>query len=252
MAFFSLCNEIRERFNHEKADQKLLALNLSRLAQPSITPETKADSTDEISSIYGGQVALPRSPLADEILEIKPAIPDGIPTGIPNTIPDAVPNPSTTRQRKDVPQETFTYLDATHTGAEKAVYSIMYRECITKGMEERHFGLAELMNKTGIRSRNTVHKTIYGLLEKLSIEVVSEARGNPLGPRYRVFKAQEVEQRRKASGIKIDSQTKRSVERGGIPIGIPTSTPSAIANDWDSGIPENWYPKYPPKWDTYK
>jgi hypothetical protein len=95
------------------------------------------------------------------------------------------------------------------------------------------------MKKTGIRSRNTVHKALYGLIEKLSVEVVSEAKGNPLGPRYRVFKPKEIEQRRKEAGIKIDPQSKRIVERGGIPTGIPAGSPPAIAKNWDTTSPEN-------------
>jgi hypothetical protein len=163
------------------------------------------------------------------------AIPDGIPTSIPDTQPDAIPT--------GIPEQP---LDATHTSAERSVYSIMYRETISKGFTERHFGPAELMKKTGIRSRNTVHKALYGLCQKLSIEVLTKDKGYALGPRYRVFKPQEIERRRKAVGIKIDTQSKRITERGGIPASIPTSIPdgiaAAIAKNWDTtgaeiGIP---------------
>jgi hypothetical protein len=121
----------------------------------------------------------------------------------------------------------------------------MYRETISKGASERHFGPAELMKKTGIRSRNTVHKALYGLVEKLSVEVVAETRGNPLGPRYRVYKPQAIEQRRRAVGIKIDPQTKRITERGGIPAGIPTSNPPTIVKNWDTTGPEDGIPTIP-------
>jgi hypothetical protein len=51
----------------KKSDQKLLQARLKSLAKPSAIPEPKPDSTDEISTIYGGQVQLPSSPLhADE------------------------------------------------------------------------------------------------------------------------------------------------------------------------------------------
>jgi hypothetical protein len=83
-----------------------------------------------------------------------------------------------------------------------------------------------------------VHKALYGLLAKLSIEVVAESRGNPLGPRYRVFKWQDIDERRKAAGIRIDTQSKRIV---GIPAGIlPT-----IPNTWDTGIPASGIPSIP-------
>jgi hypothetical protein len=53
----------------KKSDQKLLQARLKSLAKPSTTLEPKPDSTDEISTIYGGQVQLPSSPLpADEPL----------------------------------------------------------------------------------------------------------------------------------------------------------------------------------------
>jgi hypothetical protein len=128
----------------------------------------------------------------------------------------------------------------------------MYRETISKGASERHFGPAELMKKTGIRSRNTVHKALYGLIEKLSIEVIAETRGNPLGPRYRVYKPQTIEQRRRTAGLKIDPQTKRITERGGIPAGIPESNPSAIAKNWDTTRPEDGIPTIPNSGTLFK
>jgi hypothetical protein len=145
--------------------------------------------------------------------------------------------------------EHFTYLDATHTSSEKIIYSIMYRETISKGLSERHFGPAELMTKTGIRSRNTVHKALYGLIAKQSIEIISEAKGNPYGPRYKVHVPQEIARRRKNSGIKIDPQTKRIVESGnGIPAGIPTSIPAAIPNT----VPKDGIPTIPNNGTLYK
>lgn len=170
-----------------------------------------------------------------------------IPIGILTAIPAAIPttSPQATDPRRTVakePDEQTAPLDATHTSAERSVYSIMYRETISKGSNERHFGPAELMKKTGIRSRNTVHKALYGLVEKLSVEVVAEASGNPLGPRYRVHKPQTIEQRRRAADIKIDLQTKRITERAGIPTSIPTASPATITNNRDTtdveiGIP---------------
>jgi len=185
----------------------------------------------------------------------------GIPVGIPSTIPEGIPisspeppllspaenaRPSASIKKEAKPAagaieasaEQFTFLDATHTGAERSVFSVMYRETVSRGHSERHFGPAELMKKTGIRSRNTVHKALYGLVEKLSVEVVSEAQGNPLGPRYRVLKPQVIEGRRKSAGIKIDQQTKRIVERAGIPVTIPAGIPSAIPRNWDTTLPE--------------
>jgi hypothetical protein len=169
----------------------------------------------------------------------------------PETSPSKVARKRTQRSDEDETEltpEQSSPLDATHTSAEKIVYSIMYRETISKGTGERHFGPAELMKKTGIRSRNTVHKALYGLLEKLSVEVVTEAKGNPLGPRYRIFKPQVIEQRRKNAGIKIDQQSKRIVERGTIPDGIPDGIPVNLAyypKNWDTTLPKIGIPTIP-------
>jgi len=188
-------------------------------------------------------------------------IPEGIPTTTLTSIPEGIPNPKfreslrtspaevKSKQRReevaqdsDVSQDIFTPLDATHTSSEKSIYSLMYRDTISKGTRDRHFGPAELMRKGGIRSRNTVHKALYGLIEKLSIEVLSNDQGNPLGPRYRIYKPKEIEQRRKAAGLQIDTQTKKILsDQGipaGIPVGIPNTIPTGMVKSWDTSIPE--------------
>lgn len=101
------------------------------------------------------------------------------------------------------------YLDATHTASEQRVYSIMYRETVSRGVRERHFGPKELCERTGIRSDRTIRTALDGLIDKLSIEIISHFNGSPLGPRYRVFEPREIAGRRKAAGIEIDPQSKR-------------------------------------------
>jgi hypothetical protein len=178
---------------------------------------------------------LNKEPPAESPPGIPAGIPESIPVGIPSGIPASIPTQAEPRK----PAETFTPLDATHTASEKSVYSVMYRETISKGATERRFGPAELMAKTGIRSRNTVHRALYGLVEKLSVEVVEEARGNTFGPRYRVYRPQEVEQRRKAVGMTIDPQSKRVIPGipAGIPTGIPAATPKTEYPSGDTTIP---------------
>lgn len=205
----------------------------------------------------------------DSNLESSKGIPSGIPEGIPSTSPESIPTgiptnhpeelreesaPAAKKHRRSIavkPQEeteepsseVFISVDATHTASEKIVYSHMYRETVSKGRLEGHFGPALLMKLSGIRSRNTVHKALYGLIEKLSVEKVAESMGNPFGPRYRVYGPQEILRRRKAAGMVIDPQTKRITERNGIPAGIPTSipggTPLAIAKNWDTPLPDS-------------
>lgn len=229
----------------KSSEQKLLAESLSNALNPQKKrgmPRDVLDQYDEKSEASGIPAGIP-----DAIpTGIPTGIPDTIPTGIPSSIPetiqaDAGPKEPMKAARREA-SEPFTYLDATHTASEKAVYSVMYRETVSKGLAERNFGPAELLKKTGIGSRNTVHKALYGLIEKLSIEVVQESRGNPLGPRYRVFKWQEIDERRKAAGIRIDQQSKRIV---GIPAGIPAGIPDAYPNNWDTGIPGAGIPGIP-------
>src|ERR1044072_1634699 len=101
------------------------------------------------------------------------------------------------------------YLDATHTASEQRVYSVMYRETVSRSVRERHFGPKELCEKTGIRSDRTIRTALDGLIAKLSVEIVSQFNGSPLGPRYRVYEPKEIIGRRKSIGIEIDPQSKR-------------------------------------------
>jgi hypothetical protein len=199
------------------------------------------------------------------VFEITKGIPAGILSTSPESIPVGIPTiilgeeeapapavkksrrPATVKSQEEAEgqprSEVFVSVDATHTASEKIVYSHMYRETVSKGRQEGHFGPALLMKLSGIRSRNTVHKALYGLIEKLSVEKVAESLGNPFGPRYRVYGPQEILRRRKAAGMVIDPQTKRITEQDGIPTGIPTGipegTPPAIAKIWDTPPPDS-------------
>lgn len=182
------------------------------------------------------------------------SIPEGIPAGIPtlNRGEQREASPPSTKKHQRTPKtqeeveepssEIFVSVDATHTASEKIVYSHMYRETVSKGRVEGHFGPALLMKLSGIRSRNTVHKALYGLIEKFSVEKVAESAGNPFGPRYRVYGPQEILRRRKAVGMIIDPQTKSITDRGtipeGIPAGIPEGIPAAIPKNWDTPLPK--------------
>jgi hypothetical protein len=108
----------------------------------------------------------------------------------------------------------------------------MYRETLSKGQRERHFGFKELCVKTGIRSDRTIRRALDGLQEKLSVEIVSYFHGNPLGPRYRVYDPKEILKRRKTAGIEIDPQSKRIVDTGvgtGVQTGVGTGVPTPVA-----------------------
>jgi hypothetical protein len=96
----------------------------------------------------------------------------------------------------------------------------MYRETVSRGVRERHFGPKELCEKTGIRSDRTIRTALDGLIAKQSIEIVSHFNGSPLGPRYRVFEPKDIVGRRKSIGIEIDPQSKRMLT----PVATPAVT----------------------------
>lgn len=122
------------------------------------------------------------------------------------------------------------YLDATHTASEKSVYSVMYRETVSRGVRERHFGPKELCEKTGIRSDRTVRTALDGLIEKLSIEIVSNSNGSPLGPRYFVFEPKEIASRRKTAGMEIDPQSKKITTPVATGVATPANTGAATGD----------------------
>jgi hypothetical protein len=125
-------------------------------------------------------------------------------TGVVTPVAD-----STADNQKEPLRTSPQYLDATHTASEQRVYSVMYRETLSRGARERHFGPKELCEKTGIRSDRTIRTALDGLIEKLSIEIVSNSMGSPLGPRYRVFDPKEIVGRRKEVNLEIDTQSKK-------------------------------------------
>jgi hypothetical protein len=239
----------------KKSLQERLNASLDKaLDPPRKRPKQELDAL--LDEYDDGQAIGAQRDLASEIVQgIPAAIPDSIPEGIPTRIPttdseqqqsDSSPTAKKHRRTLKPPEEAeqpnseiFVSVDATHSASEKIVYSHMYRETVSKGRFEGHFGPAFLMKLSGIRSRNTVHKALYGLIEKLSVEKVVESQGNPFGPRYRVYGPQEILRRRKAVGMVIDPQTKRIMERDGIPEGIPEGIPPAIPKIWDTPLPES-------------
>lgn len=178
-------------------------------------------------------------------------------TPVPTPVSTPVQTPVTTPVATGVPQENSSqvlsassassapeerfesdnkdkqpYLDATHTASEQRIYSVMYRETLSKGQKERHFGFRELYAKTGIRSDRTIRRALDGLQEKLSVEIISYHHGSPLGPRYRVYDPKEILRRRKTAGIEIDPQSKRIIGTGvgtGVPTGVDTGVQTGVA-----------------------
>ena len=145
------------------------------------------------------------------------------PSSISTNEPAFIPTRTSGEESPNQPQ----YLDATHTASEQRIYSIMYRETVSKGIRERHFGPSELCRKTGIRSDRTIRTALHGLAEKLSIQIVSNVNGNPLGPRYKVFEPKDIVKRRRAAGMEIDPQSKKIINRTVLtPVTTPANTPA--------------------------
>ena len=183
-------------------------------------------------ALEAGQHTEPEPKPADSPL-IKPLI---------TTVATTVDTPVDTTVDTTVPPK-FTnqaqYLDATHTASEQRIYSVMYRETISKGIRERHYGPSELCKKTGIRSDKTVRIAVRGLCQKLSLEVVSHGAYFPQGPRYRVYEPKDIVRRRKLAGIEIDPQTKQITSPVDTTVGTTVDTtvtgiPDGTTNNYRS------------------
>ncbi len=184
---------------------KLVNAQAAREQEPSREPQ--APELSESTADKQG-FAAPQS-------NISTPVATGVATGVELDLGDG---------QREASRMSPNYLDATHTASEKSVYSIMYRETVSRGVRERHFGPKELCEKTGIRSDRTIRTALDGLITKLSIEIVSHSNGSPLGPRYRVFDPKEIVGRRKAAGIEIDPQSKKMTTGVATPVATGVAT----------------------------
>lgn len=177
------------------------------------------------SRLVNAQVAREQEPPREVVSESVPPVResavsrDASPTPVDTPVATPVATPADTgastpveshnEPLREVTRTSPQYLDATHTSSEQRVYSVMYRETVSRGVKERHFGPKELCEKTGVRSDRTIRTALDGLIEKLSVEIISNSNGSPLGPRYRVYEPKEIIGRRKSVGIEIDPQSKK-------------------------------------------
>jgi hypothetical protein len=174
-------------------------------------------------TLAGQELAPPR--LRKSTPVVTPAI---TPVAAPVTTGVIAPVDDIDESPREVSRTSPQYLDATHTAAEQRVYSVMYRETISRGVRERHFGPKELCERTGIRSDRTIRTALDGLIDKLSVEIISHLNGSPLGPRYRVFEPKEIVSRRKTAGIEIDPQSKKMLTPVTTGVATGVATPDKI------------------------
>jgi hypothetical protein len=177
----------------QNEENKPTSLPAKEESQPSSDTNTTPVTTGVITPVRAPVVTPVRTPV------VTPAI-AGVTTPVDNDATDI---------QRESPRTSPQYLDATHTASEQRVYSVMYRETVSRGVRERHFGPKELCEKSGIRSDRTIRTALDGLIEKLSIEIVSNSVGSPLGPRYRIFDPKEIVGRRKDADMEIDTQSKK-------------------------------------------
>lgn len=142
----------------------------------------------------------------------------GVATGVATPVANATALGVTVEPPARPPQPQS--LDTTHSSSEQLVYSIMYRETISRGIAEAHFRPKDIMERTPIRSDRTVRTALDGLIAKRSIEIVWNRNGFPFGPRYRVFEPKEIMRRRRTAGIEVDPQTKKILT----PVTTPVTT----------------------------
>lgn len=203
-----------------------------REPQSQSTPEESPDKKEPIS-LENRESTPVVTPAATPV--IAPVIAPATPVATPVTTTATTPvDDGTADVQRDPARTSPQYLDATHTASEQRVYSIMYRETISRGVRERHFGPKELCERTGIRSDRTVRTALDGLIDKLSIEIMSNFNGSPLGPRYRVFDPKEIIGRRKTAGIEIDSQSKKIVTP--VVTGVVTGAATGDKNYRGTGV----------------
>ena len=140
--------------------------------------------------------------------------------------PSATPSATPSIRPSATPSIEPQLLDATHTSSEQKVYSVMYRETISKGINSRNFSVPELARMTGIGGQNTIRRALRGLIAKLSIKMTGEDLTGRYGPRYRVSAPKEIQEARRRAGIRIEPKSKRILT----PSTTPSTTPFAQAS----------------------
>lgn len=96
-------------------------------------------------------------------------------------------------------------LTFSHTPVEDQLYRAMLREAgQTVEGSSGTFSIRTLARLTGISSFSTIRRALSGLLGKLSVESMGTTSGRKRqGASYRIFKAEEIFERRRAAGLAL-------------------------------------------------
>lgn len=204
--------------------------------EPPVQDSSRSESTSSPNAIT--PAATPVATPAITPVRTPATTPAQTPVATPVSTGVATPVKPTDETQRESTRTSTQYLDATHTASEQRVYSVMYRETVSRGAKERHFGPKELCEKTGIRSDRTIRTALDGLIAKLSVEIISHFNGSPLGPRYRVFEPREIAGRRKSIGIEIDPQSKKILTpvATGVSTGATTGVSTGDKNYRGTGV----------------
>ena len=87
----------------------------------------------------------------------------------------------------------------------------MFAETVPYGRTEWYFRFSELCKKLRVKDKRTISSAIAGLVEKKSVEILVDKRGDHLGRCYRVYSPEEIVALRQASGIILHPQTKKII-----------------------------------------
>jgi DNA-binding CsgD family transcriptional regulator/DNA-binding transcriptional regulator YhcF (GntR family) len=94
-------------------------------------------------------------------------------------------------------------LALSHTPVEDQLYRAMLRAVTTAAAEQPGgtFSVRRLAGLAGIKSSSTIRRALAGLLRKQSIESARLAGRESEGMAYRIFKPEEIFERRRAAGL---------------------------------------------------
>src|SRR5579884_1573640 len=153
--FTELANLSPSKQVSEKQDNTAITPVITPVRAPEITGAAIGVTTPATSPVTPGATTPGETPLTTGV-ETPVAQPASTPLATPVTQPVITPLITPVETGLNQPGRWGQTLDSTHTLAEGKVYSIMYRETISKGSDTKRFSIPWLMTACGIRADSTV------------------------------------------------------------------------------------------------